>query len=111
MTTKIEQPKNYEECAERLAKKPIELSEGLTHDETLRGSALSLACRYYTETICKDGDLYREMVRDNKVLKPATYGGVLEVALAFELFLRGDLEKTAAAVTEENKEEVKEEHE
>jgi hypothetical protein len=65
----------------------------LTHDENLRGTALSLACRYYVETIVKDGDLYREMVRDNKVLKPATYVGVLDVAFAFEAFLSGELKK------------------
>ena len=64
--------KTTQECAETLAESPRDLGEGLTHDETLRGSALSLACRYYVETIVKNGDLYREMVRDNKVRKPAT---------------------------------------
>lgn len=78
-----------------------EISEGhvtpetLTHDESLRATALSLACRYYVETIVKDGDLYREMVRDNRVLKPATYLGVLDVAFAFEVFINGELKKTA----------------
>ena len=70
----------------------------LTHDETLRANALSLACRYYVETICKDGDLYREMIRDNRVLKPATYVGVIEVACSFEMFIAGELKKDAAAV-------------
>lgn len=70
----------------------------LTHDETLRANALALACRYYVETIVKDGDLYREMVRDNKVLKPATYVGVLEVACSFEAFIAGELRSTAAKV-------------
>jgi hypothetical protein len=70
----------------------------LTHDENLRANALSLACRYYVETICKDGDLYREMVRDNKVLKPATYVGVIQVAFSFEMFIRGELKSHAAGV-------------
>ena len=70
----------------------------LTHDETLRANALALACRYYVETIVKDGDLYREMVRDNKVLKPATYVGVIEVAWSFDAFIRGELTKDAAAI-------------
>lgn len=70
----------------------------LTHDETLRANALALACRYYVETICKDGDLYREMIRDNKVLKPATYVGVIEVACSFEMFIRGELKRDADAV-------------
>ena len=73
----------------------------MTHDENLRANALALACRYYVETIVKDGDLYREMVRDNKVLKPATYFGVLEVACAFEAFIRGELKATADAVLKE----------
>ena len=71
----------------------------LSHDETLRATALSLACRYYVETIVKDGDLYREMVRDNRVLKPATYMGVIEVAMCFEAFINGELKKTADSVT------------
>lgn len=83
-------PKSYEDCATQMLESNAPLAGTLTHDETVRGSALSLACRYYTETIVKDGDLYREMVRDNKVLKPATYGGVIEVALSFEAFLRGE---------------------
>lgn len=73
----------------------------LTHDETLRGTALSLACKYYVETIVKDGDLYREMVRYNRVLKPATYMGVIEVAVAFEAFIAGELQQTADAVLSE----------
>ena len=73
----------------------------LTHDENLRANALALACRYYVETIVKDGDLYREMVRDNRVLKPATYIGVIEVACSFEMFIRGELRKDADAVVGE----------
>ncbi len=76
-------------------------SNDLTHDEMLRGQALSMACGYYTKTIVNDGDLYREMVRDNKVLKPATYQGVIEVAIAFELFLAGKLRDYAAGVVED----------
>lgn len=72
----------------------------LTHDEMLRGQALSMACNYYVKTIVDNGDLYREMVRDNKVLKPATYTAVIEVALAFELFLAGRLREMAGGVVE-----------
>jgi hypothetical protein len=70
----------------------------LTHDENLRANALALACRYYVETIVKDGDLYREMVRDNRVLKPATYMGVIEVAFNFEAYINGELQKDLAAI-------------
>ena len=80
----------------------------LNHDETLRGTALSLACRYYVETIVKDGDLYREMVRDNRVLKPATYCGVIEVALAFEAFIKGEIKATHDSITEQEIEEITE---
>lgn len=73
----------------------------LTHEEQIRCAALSLACRYYVETIVKDGDLYREMVRDNRVLKPATYCGVLDVAFAFDAFISGDLKRTADEVSDE----------
>jgi len=82
--------------------------ERLTHDENLRGTALSLACKYYVETIVKDGDLYREMIRDNRVLKPATYCGVIEVAFAFEAFIKGELKGTANAVLSEEIEELTE---
>lgn len=103
---KVIEEKNMRESADALAENPITTEgTGLTHDETLRGSALAIACRYYTATIVKDGDLYREMMRDNKVLKPATYIGVLEVALSFEAFLRGDLERTAAAIVEKETDE------
>jgi transcriptional antiterminator Rof (Rho-off) len=82
---------------ERLAQEDVGTSP-MTHDENLRANALALACRYYVETICKDGDLYREMIRDNRVLKPATYIGVIEVACSFEMFIRGELKKDADAV-------------
>ncbi len=74
--------------------------DALTHPEQLRCAALSLACRYYVETIVKDGDLYREMVRDNRVLKPATYMGVLEVACSFLDFITGDLLRTLDEISE-----------
>lgn len=73
----------------------------MNHDENLRANALSLACRYYVETIVKDGDLYREMVRDNKVLKPATYMAVLEVAFAFEVFINGELKRDSGHVVDD----------
>ncbi len=90
--------KSMQQLGKELAEDHV-APNGLTHDETLRGTALSLACRYYVETIVKDGDLYREMVRDNRVLKPATYMAVLEVAFAFEVFLNGELKRTADGAT------------
>lgn len=82
-------------------KPKIQVGEALTHEEQLRAAALSLACRYYVETIVKDGDLYRELMRDNKVLKPATYMGVIEVGFAFYDFLAGQIKKDAAALADE----------
>ena|ERR1700676_2449588 len=89
----------------------------LTHDELLRSQALGQACQYYINTIIKDGDLYREMVRDNRVLKPATYMAVIEVAFSFEQFIAGALERDVDAVLEktapikEAKEEMEKESE
>jgi hypothetical protein len=94
--------KNYREVGEAIAEHGMEPSI-LTHDEHLRGAALSLACKYYVETIVKDGNLYREMMRDNRVLKPATYMGVIEVAFNFESYLSGELKKDLAAIVEESK--------
>ena len=91
--------KSMTQLAEEMAEEHG-MPNDLTHDERLRASALSLGCRYYVETIVKDGDLYREMVRDNKVLKPATYTGVIEVAMSFEMFIRGELVATARGVVE-----------
>jgi hypothetical protein len=85
------------ELGEKLAAEDVG-TVPMNHDENLRANALALACRYYVETIVKDGDLYREMVRDNRVLKPATYCGVIEVAFAFEAFIRGELKKTTDSV-------------
>ena len=83
--------------ADELVKKGMVPS--LTHDELLRTQALAAACRYYVETIVDNGELYLEMVSDNRVLKPATYLGVVQVALAFEKFIRGQVKETAEAVT------------
>ncbi len=92
--------KSMTQLGKEMAEEHLKLSTSeLTHDETLRGTALSLACKYYVETIVKDGDLYREMVRDNRVLKPATYMGVLEVAMSFEAFISGELQRAADGVT------------
>ena len=92
--------KSMLQLGEELAKGDTQLTT-MTHDENLRATALSLACRYYVETIVKDGDLYREMVRDNRVLKPATYCGVIEVAFAFEAFICGELKKTSDGVLQD----------
>ena len=90
--------KSMQQLGKELAEEHIAPTP-LSHDETLRATALSLACRYYVETIVKDGDLYREMVRDNRVLKPATYMGVLEVAMSFEAFINGEIKKAADGAT------------
>lgn len=111
MTTRDKAVKNSVEAGKKDSKSAEDAiravlagrSNELTHDEMLRGQALSMACSYYTKTIVSDGDLYREMVRDNKVLKPATYQGVIEVALAFELFLAGQLREYASGVVEYNR--------
>ena len=63
----------------------------LTHDEKIRGHALAQACRYYTDTIVKDGVMYQAMMASGKVLKPATYTSLIEVAFAFEQYLTGKL--------------------
>lgn len=42
---------------EKLAAEDVGTSP-MNHDENLRANALALACRYYVETIVKDGDLY-----------------------------------------------------
>lgn len=92
--------KSMMQHGEELAAEDIGTSP-MTHDENLRCNALALACRYYVETIVKDGDLYREMVRDNRVLKPATYCGVIEVAFSFAAFISGELKKTTDEVLED----------
>lgn len=102
MSGKKKKQATYQEVGEKIAEGGADIAVSkLTHDETRRATALSLACRYYVETIVKDGDLYREMVRDNKVLKPATYMGVIEVAFNFEAYLSGELKKNVAAIAQE----------
>ena len=64
----------------------------LTKDEKLRCAALTMAINYYIETICKDAALYTAMTMKGDTLKPATYDGVVAVALRFEAYLAGKIE-------------------
>jgi hypothetical protein len=99
--------KSMGQLGHELAEEHVKPGE-LDHDETLRATALSLACKYYVETIVKDGELYREMVRDNKVLKPSTYLGVLEVAINFEAFISGQIKRDAEAISQAEAQELEE---
>lgn len=105
--------KTFPNIIDRLDKKGQAGLNDLTHNELVRAQALGQACQYYINTIIKDGELYREMVRDNRVLKPATYMAVIEVAFSFEQFISGALVKDVNAVLEEAKplKEAKEEME
>lgn len=89
---------SHEDFIKKIDDNKADVFGRLTHDETIRATALAQACGYYVQTICKDGNMYRELVRDNKVLKPATYIGVIETAISFEWYLRGDLKTTAEAI-------------
>jgi hypothetical protein len=80
---------------EKLAQEDVGTSP-MTHDENLRANALALACRYYVETICKDGDLYREMVRDNKVLKPASVDDLKRKQESFVADIKPFIERAIA---------------
>lgn len=93
--------KSHNELIDAVADNRVIHTQALDHSETLRATALAQACQYYINTIVKDGDLYREMVRDNRVLKPATYMGVIEVAISFEAFISGELTKSVDAVLEQ----------
>lgn len=103
-----DEQKSMEQIGAEMAGDPEQRSArgSLSHDENLRATALSLACRYYVETIVKDGELYREMVRDNQVLKPATYLGVIEVAINFEAFISGEIKRTAEALVQADADQV-----
>lgn len=75
--------------------------EDFTHDEKLRMAALGFACRYYLESIVKDGELYREMVRNDVVLKPCSVEALLECAFGMEMFISGKLSQPVAQLTGE----------
>lgn len=105
----INKRKSMSELGNEVSSEHINLSQAdgdLSHDERLRATALSLACRYYVETIVKDGELYREMIRDNRALKPATYLGVIEVAISFEAFINGEIKRDAEAISQKESEEL-----
>lgn len=91
-------PMEHEDILHEFEEKGANVLDKLNHEELLRATALSQACTYYINTIVHNGDLYREMVRDNRVLKPATYLGVVETAISFEAYIRGDLKSTADAI-------------
>jgi len=90
--------KNYSELIDEVESRGRSAVDRLTHGELLRAQALSQACSYYINTIVKDGELYREMMREGRVLKPATYIGVIETAISFEAYLKGDLKRTIDAI-------------
>lgn len=64
----------------------------LTRDDALRSAALVMALRYHLDTIVRDGELYREMSRDsNHKWKTTAPQQVVDAAVIFEAYLRGDL--------------------
>lgn len=67
------------------AAEPLDMSKG----EKMRTTALMLAIKYYTDTICKDADMYNAIVMRNGTMRPATSLGVINAALQFENFLLG----------------------
>jgi len=73
----------------------------LTKDEKMRCAALTMAINYYIETICKDAALYTAMTMKGDTLKPATYDGVVAVALRFEAYLAGKIKEPALSLPEE----------
>lgn len=74
----------------------------LTKVEKLRCAALTMAINYYIETICKDAALYTAMTMKGDTLKPATYDGVVAVALRFEDYLTGKIKEPALPKTEDH---------
>lgn len=77
------------EALEMVAFDPTRQHLDLTKDEKLRTTALMLAIKQYTDFICKDADMYKEIMMRNGSMKPATVSGVVSMAIEFEAFLLG----------------------
>lgn len=72
---------------------PVEVSSaplGLTHEEGIRATALAMAVRYHGDTIVKDGQMYQQFKLEGKNMQPTAPLLILQIAMDFERYLRGD---------------------
>lgn len=62
----------------------------LTHEEALRATALVMAIRYHSDAVIKDGAMYQQKKLDGSNIEPTSTTLVLQWAIDFERYLRGD---------------------
>lgn len=77
----------------------------LTKDEKRRVTALILGIKYHVETIVKDGSLYTAMVSTGKHLEPTHVLKVVDIAIAFEEYIRDGGTVAIEPIAEEPKRE------
>ena len=73
-------------------------SLNLTKDEQIRSMALAMAVSYHKETIVKDGQMYQAMTAQGKNLRPTAPIQVIDAALVFEGYLRGEYNEFVASM-------------
>lgn len=61
----------------------------LTKEEKLRATALMLAIKYHADTIVTDAPMYKALVKNQAHLEPSTVHKVVDIAMQFDDFLRG----------------------
>lgn len=59
-------------------------------DTMIRMAALGMAVRYCGDNVIKDGTMYQQLKLDGKPIKEGSHDLVLQSAVAFERYLRGD---------------------
>ncbi len=61
----------------------------------VRMTALMMSVKYHAETTIKDGQLYQQIKLENKPIETLTNSKVLQTAIEFERYLRGDYAEMA----------------
>lgn len=76
----------------------MDASLSLTKDEQIRSMALAMAVSYHKETIVKDGQLYQAMKSAGTNLRQTAPIQVIDAALVFEGYLRGEYNEFVASM-------------
>jgi len=85
----------------QVAFNPEHLDLELNREEKLRVTALMFAIRQYTDFIIKDADMYNAIVMRNGTIKPASTNSVVNMAIEFHQFLRGDFVERQPLIEDE----------
>jgi len=67
----------------------------LTGEQSIRSMALMMAVKYHSDSIVKDAGMYQQYKAEGKNMQPTSTLVVLQHAMEFERYLRGDYAELA----------------